>query len=227
MMFYELLTISSCLFSVGNLVWIEYQLESPDVRTHPAVKELETRRRLSKIAASLAFVMLAIPAFGRDAFGTWMFIGLVAGACGDVALLGRGARAFMMGLGFFLIGHIAYVVGVAQVVPPTEWLGAAGFGAFLPILVATLAVKRLWPTLGMFRIPVMVYVLAIVAMVVGAYAARTQLAQGTMLAVGATLFFASDLAVARDRFLVRDFSNKLYGLPAYYLGQLLIAWAIR
>ena len=227
MTFYEILTIASCLFSVGNVVWIEYQLQSPEVRAHPAVKELETRRRISKIAASLAFVMLAIPAFGRNAFGTWMFVGLVAGAAGDVALLGRGARAFMMGLGFFLVGHIAYVIGVAHVVPPAQWLGAAGYGAILPVLVATLAVKRLWPTLGMFRIPVLVYVLAIVAMVVGAYAARTELAHGTMLAVGATLFFASDLAVARDRFLVRDFSNKLYGLPAYYVGQLLIAWAIR
>jgi hypothetical protein len=47
------------------------------------------------------------------------------------------------------------------------------------------------------------------------------------LPFGATLFFASDLAVARERFLARDFTNKLYGLPAYYLGQLLIAYAIR
>ena len=49
---------------------------------------------------------------------------------------------------------------------------------------------------------------------------------GMCLAAGACLFFASDLAVARDRFVARDFTNKLWGLPAYYIGQLLIAWAI-
>jgi len=227
MTMYELFTIGSCLASVANLVWIENQLEDPDVRAHPAARELETKRRLSKILASLAFVMLAVPAFGRDGFGTWMFVGLVAGAVGDAALLGRGARAFMIGLGAFLVGHIAYVVGVAHVVPPSKWLGAAGLGAMLPLLVATFAVRALWPRLGAFRIPVMVYIVAIVAMVVGAYAARHELAHGTMLAIGATLFFASDLAVARDRFIARAFTNKLWGLPAYYLGQLLIAWAIR
>lgn len=224
---YELLTIASCLMSVYTLVRIEQQLADPEVRAHPAIKELEMRRRLSKIAASLAFVLLAIPAFGRDGFGTWMFVGLVAGAAGDVALLGRGARAFMLGLGAFLVGHIAYVIGIAQVMPPSKWLGAAGFGVVLPLVVAGLAVRKLWPKLGAFKIPVMVYIVAIVAMVVGAYAARGALAHGTVLAIGATLFFASDLAVARDRFLARDFTNKLYGLPAYYLGQLLIAYAIR
>lgn len=227
MLTYEWLTIASCLFSVVNLVRIEHQMADPEVHAHPAIKELEMRRRLSKIAASLAFVLLAVPAFGRDGFGTWMFVGLVAGAAGDVALLGRGARAFMIGLGAFLVGHIAYVVGVAHVVPPSKWLGAAGFGAVLPLVVAGLAMRALWPKLGAFRIPVLVYVAAIVAMVVGAYAARDELTHGTVLAIGATLFFASDLAVARDRFIARDFSNKLYGLPAYYLGQLLIAYAIR
>jgi uncharacterized membrane protein YhhN len=224
---YELLTIASCLMSVYTLVRIEQQLADPEVRTHPAVKQLEMRRRLSKIAASLAFVLLAIPAFGRDSFGTWMFVGLVAGAAGDVALLGRGARAFMIGLGAFLIGHVAYVVGIAQVMPPSKWLGAAGIGVALPLVVAAIAIKKLWPKLGAFKIPVMVYIAAIVAMVIGAYAARDVLAHGTVLAIGATLFFASDLAVARDRFIARDFTNKLYGLPAYYVGQLLIAYAIR
>jgi len=224
---YEWLTVASCLMSVYNLIKIEKQMEDPEVRAHPGVKDLEMRRRLSKIAASLAFVLLAVSAFGRDSFGTWMFVGLVAGAAGDVALLGRGARAFMIGLGAFLVGHIAYVVGIACVVPPSKWLGAAGIGAVLPMLVAGLALRKLWPRLGAFRIPVIVYIAAIVAMVVGAYAARTTLTHGTVLAIGATLFFASDLAVARDRFIARDFTNKLYGLPAYYLGQLLIAYAIR
>lgn len=223
----ELLAIAACLTSVANLMWMERQLEDPEVRAHPAARALETKRRLSKVLASLAFVLLAIPAFGRDGFGTWMFVGLVAGAAGDVALLGRGANAFLTGLVAFLVGHVAYVVGLAHVVPPLQWPAAAGLLAVLPVAVAAVAVRKLWPRLGAFKIPVMVYVAAIVAMVVAAYAARAQLAHGTLLAVGATLFFASDLAVARDRFVARDFTNKLYGLPAYYLGQLLIAWAIR
>lgn len=221
----ELAAFASCVFSVGNLIFIERQLEDPEVRAHPAAKQLEWRRRVSKITASLAFVMLAVPALGRGSFGAWMFFGIVAGAAGDVALLGRGMRAFVIGLVAFLIGHVAYVVGLAKLIPPSQWISHAGVLTALPIVVAAFAMAQLWPKLGGLKLPVIVYVAAIVAMVIGAYATRDEL--GNAMPIGATLFFASDLAVARDRFVARDFTNKLYGLPAYYLGQLLIAFAIR
>jgi uncharacterized membrane protein YhhN len=218
-----------CVWGCVSLVIAEWQLANPAVWSHPSSRDLEKSRRASKILASLAFVLLAESAFLRDPFSTWMFAGLVFGAIGDVCLLGRGARAFMLGLVAFLIGHLAYVVGIAHVVSPGRWLPEAGALVVLPVAVAGGALRVLWPKLGGLKYPVAIYVAAIVAMVIGAFAARDTLPapRGTLLAIGAALFFASDLAVARDRFLARDFSNKLYGLPAYYAGQLLIAWAIR
>jgi len=44
-----------------------------------------------------------------------------------------------------------------------------------------------------------------------------------LLAVGALLFGASDLFVARERFIEPGFRNRLFGLPLYYAGQLLLA----
>jgi uncharacterized membrane protein YhhN len=44
--------------------------------------------------------------------------------------------------------------------------------------------------------------------------------------VGAALFAISDLAVARDNFVVREFANRAAGLPLYYAGQILIALSI-
>ena len=46
-----------------------------------------------------------------------------------------------------------------------------------------------------------------------------------LLGLGAALYFASDIAVARDRFVGASFANKAWGLPAYYAAQLLIAWS--
>lgn len=43
---------------------------------------------------------------------------------------------------------------------------------------------------------------------------------------GAVLFYLSDLAVARDRFVKSSFLNRALGLPTYYLGQLLLAFTI-
>jgi uncharacterized membrane protein YhhN len=45
-------------------------------------------------------------------------------------------------------------------------------------------------------------------------------------AVGALLFYLSDLAVARHRFVHPAFVNRAIGLPLYYVGQLLIALTI-
>jgi hypothetical protein len=41
--------------------------------------------------------------------------------------------------------------------------------------------------------------------------------------VGALTFTASDVLVARNRFMRREFVNRAVGLPLYYGGQLLLA----
>jgi uncharacterized membrane protein YhhN len=187
-------------------------------------------RIASKLAASTAFVALAAPHWDASPFARWMIVGLVLGAIGDAALLGRGKRWFLAGLVAFLAGHVAYVGGFALLIAPERWFAAAGLPAALPIVVGAAVLAVLWGRLGSLRIPVIVYVLVIVAMVIGALAVYRADAlpdpARTRLLAGATLFFLSDLAVARDRFVGRAFSNKLWGLPAYYAGQLLIAWSI-
>jgi hypothetical protein len=41
--------------------------------------------------------------------------------------------------------------------------------------------------------------------------------------IGALLFYLSDLAVARERFFESGFENRLFGLPAYYAAQVILA----
>jgi uncharacterized membrane protein YhhN len=199
------LTIA-CVAACGVLVFAEW-------------RRLASLRAVAKIGASLAFLAVGVLARSPGPYGAWMLAGLALGAVGDVALLGDGKRAFLVGLGAFLLGHIAYVVGIAQLVSPREWLGPL---AALPIAVAIGVLAHLWPRLGAMRGPVILYVAAIATMVVGALAAR----EHTQLVVGAVLFFASDYAVARDKFIAKELVTKAWGLPAYYAGQLLIAWSL-
>ncbi len=211
-----------CLASCSALVYAEY-------RGH-------TRLRIAtKLIASTAFVLLGLAAMERgvspDAqFSTVIVVGLVFGAIGDALLLGRGKAWFTAGLVAFLLGHIAYVVAVSFLEPPQSWLGLAGPLAALPVVIGGAALVLLWPRLGPMKVPVILYVITIVTMLVAALAA----ARGTTMTdprryyflAGASLFFASDLAVARDRFVARTFANKAWGLPAYFSGQLLIAWSL-
>jgi uncharacterized membrane protein YhhN len=176
------------------------------------------RRAVGKLVASAAFCVVGVLAMDGSPYAHWVVIGLVLGAIGDACLLGRG-RWFLAGLVVFLLGHLAYVAGITTIAPPpSSWLGLA---AAVPIGVGALALARLWPRLGSMRMPVVAYVGVIVAMVVGALATGRP-----VLVAGALLFFASDLSVAQDRFVQPAFANKLWGLPAYYAGQLLIAWSI-
>ena len=131
----------------------------------------------------------------------------------------------------FLAGHLAYVVGFATLESPQYWLIFAGPFASLTLITAILVLGWLWPHTGRLRWPVVAYVIAIVAMVIGAFAIRNTGAlpapQRTYVAIGAALFFVSDIAVARERFITRDVRNRLWGLPAYYAAQLLIASSCR
>lgn len=211
-----------CLMSCGALVYAEH-------RAHARL------RVITKLVASGAFVMLGLEALeiGLSPYAEFalaILAGLVLGAIGDTALLGRGKHWFTAGLVAFLFGHVAYVVAVSFLEPPQTWLRLAGPLAVLPVIVGGAALVRLWPKLGAMKIPVILYVITIVTMVVAAIAIARGAAMTEphryMFLAGAALFFVSDLAVARDRFVARTFANKAWGLPAYYTGQLLIAWSL-
>jgi uncharacterized membrane protein YhhN len=182
------------------------------------------QKRLSKTLASACFLGVALCFVSRASHGEylWILTGLAFGAAGDVALLFSSQAAFLSGLGAFLVGHVAYVVAFAVLVPPSEWLGISviavsvfGGGALMWLL----------PYLGSTRKPVVFYILVLCTMVVAALSLPGRVAGGWTFAVGAVLFAVSDLAVARERFVADTFTNKAWGLPAYYGGQLCVAWA--
>lgn len=187
---------------------------------------------MSKGLASLAFVSLGFLLICRssyEGYPLWIVIGLLFGAGGDLALLGESKRSFLLGLVSFLLGHIAYIVACAQLTPITDWLNVY---STVPAIVAVLALVYLWPHLGSMKVAVIAYIGAIVMMVVGAIAVFRAAPEGfeqsqqQLLLAGAVLFFVSDLSVAMSRFVRKRFVYKLWGLPAYYGGQLLIAWTL-
>jgi uncharacterized membrane protein YhhN len=90
-----------------------------------------------------------------------------------------------------------------------------------------MTLRWLWGRLDApFKVAVAAYVGTLVAMCTLAIAHSA--ASGSWLpAVGAVAFAASDVSVARDRFVVSALLNRAWGLPVYYSAQLLLAWSIR
>lgn len=177
-----------------------------------------------KLSASSAFVLVAL-SLGAPAsiYGRWILAALVLSWVGDAALLSRRHRAFLAGLGVFLIAHLCFALAF--------YAGALSLEAFVvalgPALLVGIALWRwLWPHLApAYRGPVAAYLVAILLMCAAAagYGAATGRWQ---VLLGAVMFAASDIAVARDRFVARGFRNKAWGLPVYYTAQLILAWSV-
>lgn len=171
------------------------------------------------VAAAWANGALATP------YGLWIFLGLVLSALGDVLLIPKQSpRAFLAGLGSFLLAHLAYALAFAVrgLDPATVVVAMA------TVLALGLAVLRglLAYVPANMRNPVLAYVVVISGMLV--CAAGTVGHRGMpSIFVGAFAFYLSDLAVARQRFVHKSFWNKAWGLPLYFSAQLLLAWTAR
>jgi uncharacterized membrane protein YhhN len=179
-------------------------------------------RFLAKPLASAGFIAVAVAAGALDSgFGRWMVAALVLSALGDVFLLGSSEATFLGGLGSFLTAQLVY--GIAFLV---RGVAAPGLLAIVPFVVFAWQVLRwLRPHLSdRMRGPVVAY--AVVISIMGVLAVGTAAdVWDWRIPAGAIMFVISDLAVARDHFVAPGFSNRLWGLPLYYGGQLLLAWA--
>lgn len=182
-------------------------------------------RAVSKLTASTAFVWAAIGwgALETD-FGHTMLIGLLFCWLGDALLLPSGQSIwFQLGIAAFLLGHVAYAVAFARLGldPLALVVAAGGLVAF-----ALVVLRWLRPHVpGDFRVPVIAYVAVISTMVTTALAA-TAAGAPAIIAIGAIGFAASDVSVARDRFVASGFVNGAWGLPAYFASQLALAVSI-
>jgi uncharacterized membrane protein YhhN len=177
---------------------------------------------LAKPLASTGFLLTAVAAGAlSNAYGRVALVALALGWLGDVWLIPKESRAaFLAGLGSFLLGHLAWAVAfVLRGIDPA----ASAIGAALVAVPSTLALRWLWPWVPQrMQVPVAAYVAVISLMVVCALGVADFRHQ-TAIALGALAFYASDLAVARQRFVAESFTNKLWGLPLYYGAQLLLA----
>jgi uncharacterized membrane protein YhhN len=190
-----------------------------------AVAERRANRRLvlvTKPVASLAFVLLGWSRFGPGhPYSAWVLLALVLCFAGDLLLMLR--RGFLPGLASFLLGHLAYVLAFSALLLPRSW---PAVWALPPLLVSTVAAAWLSPHLERMRVPVLAYITVITIMVWGAVAVTAARRGPWFLAAGAVLFYLSDLAVARDRLVLKRFASRAWGLPAYYLGQFLLALTV-
>ncbi|WP_307043895.1 lysoplasmalogenase [Agromyces ramosus] len=155
---------------------------------------LDEAARVSKLLLmpALAFaVMLALWPVRSDA--SWLLITAIAFSWGgDAALTVPGEWWFIIGLGSFLLAHLAYIALFFRLPAEGRRLNAwaLGYAVWYIGFLALLA-----PHLGGMIVPVAVY-----GAVLGAMAALAA-AHGGLIAAGGAFFVVSDSVLALGRFL--------------------------
>ena len=152
---------------------------------------------------------------------SWILAGLICSMVGDVLLGIRGRRPFLAGIAAFLVAHGCFLVGLMSL--DRSWamtavaaLAAAGVGLFVDRRLAAHIPS------GML-LAVRLYEATILLMVVAAISAQEA---SVWLPCGAVAFVISDIAVARQRFVQRSFTNKAWGLPVYFGAQWLLIMGV-
>lgn len=174
---------------------------------------------------TLAVAMLAVLALLQGA-PLLLVAALALSAIGDAFLSRDGETAFLGGLASFLAAHVAYVALFLRSGGGTGLLGEPWRGAIaLALAVFALAMlAALWRRVGpSLRLPVSVYVVAILAMGMSALTTSS-----FWVIAGAVLFMVSDGLLAAEKFLVSAISPHRAWMrfavwALYYAAQLGIA----
>jgi len=151
--------------------------------------------------------------------GRWLLLALGFGLLGDLALLGDSLTRFRAGVAAFLVGHLAYLACFATLgLPRPAW----SWAVLLVLLASFVATREVLPAThrldgAALSVPVAVYTAAIGAMLVCAWFTGEWL-----VALGATVFVASDATLSVDRFVRPIPRAHLVVMVTYHLGQALI-----
>jgi uncharacterized membrane protein YhhN len=142
---------------------------------------------------------------------------------GDMALMFKSQRAFLIGLVGFLLAHVVYGVLFTAL---SGWKSGDWISGAVLVAAGIAFYRLLWPHLGRMKLPVALYTLIICFMLNRAFSTLLgsyfTAGQAWLIFGGALLFFVSDIILGLNRFGFPFRYNRI-SLAFYYSGQLLLA----
>jgi uncharacterized membrane protein YhhN len=136
---------------------------------------------------------------------------------GDITLDIDRIRFFMLGLIFFLIGHLFYITVFLMSFKFTK----KGIFYSLPVIIAAAVLWFLFSSIPMAqRIPVLVYLCIISVMTI---LSSFTIFSTRLVFWGAVLFMVSDTIIAINKFFCPIPYSTVYNIGIYFVAQLLLA----
>jgi alkylglycerol monooxygenase len=183
------------------------------------------RLLMHRLSKPLPLVLLVTTVAASQPLRPWLLVALTFSLLGDIALLFE-RRGFVLGLASFLVAHVAYLEHLGREAPwrlvELPWLVPLTVGALMILWI-------LWPHLGRLRLPVVVYVAALVLVAFRLCARVSVLGPSATLAIvgalGGLLFVLGDALLALRHFRGTPVPYALE-LGSYYAAQTLITVAL-
>lgn len=175
--------------------------------------------------------LLLVTGWPAGGFGTAIVAGLVLSVVGDIALLRQQEpRYFVVGLGAFLLAHLAYAA--AFLGPGGARVSAAmGLGIVLAAIGAGALLRHIWSGVGAgLKVPVVAYGVVISGMVGAAsafFAGTSPVDVRAAALAGAVLFYFGDTLLALGLFGKPFPLRQTASMALYWAGQLGFALAAR
>ncbi|MET0902814.1 MAG: lysoplasmalogenase [Acidimicrobiales bacterium] len=176
-------------------------------------KTLEYLCKPLTLALLIACALALDPA--DEAVRAWFVAALVLSLAGDVFLM-LPRDLFVLGLGSFLLGHVAYIVGMhVDGVDGARFMVGIGVVAGLLAGLGTRILRgvRAGPDTGLAG-PVVAYMGVISAMLASAIGVGDW-----VMVVGASLFYVSDALIAWNRFVAETSHSRVAIMVTYHLAQ--------
>jgi len=188
-------------------------------------------RRLEYVAKPATLILLILWFVSRlpsdpPSLGWWFLSGLVFSLAGDIFLMLPGDH-FLKGLVAFLIAHIAYIITFNLAGPVLNWTSL--LIALVVTCIAVLILRRLVASMRTAGRTALVGPVVIYAFFLGLilWSATTTLLRpewtrfaGWLVAIGGTLFFTSDAAIAWNRFVGPHLGGRTFEMITYHLAQI-------
>lgn len=193
---------------------------------------------LAKPAVMVALFLWLWTSVGLQGALLWFGLGILFSLAGDVLLMISLDRLFLPGLAAFLFAHVCYIIGFNTPLPALSF-----WGLILAVMIGLSGVRLLrritapLPAQGQagLRTPVLLYGAVISLMLLSAMLKLTdtswEAGAALLVALGAFLFYLSDIILAWLKFIAPIQHGRLYNILTYHLGQIAliagVVWQFR
>ena len=152
-----------------------------------------------------------------------LITGLFFSFLGDVLLLGTGDLYFILGLLFFLIAHVFYIIMVVKLLKSTK-LSQVLIASIPYLFIFYFLLSILYSGLGDMKIPVIVYAITITVLGISSLSLFLQNKTKThlVLVFGVLIFIISDSVLALNMFYKEQAIYPLLIISTYVIAQYLI-----